>query len=119
VAAAGGRQLNLPPTYLLIHRVTLGGIGVLCQLDAEAAFGAEMRRWVPGFAEDGSAAQRPTVTPDERIPTPDETAVATLAVVKPAKPARSTSKSKPASKSKPTSKPAARPRTRKQPPAAS
>jgi predicted unusual protein kinase regulating ubiquinone biosynthesis (AarF/ABC1/UbiB family) len=46
-----GRQLNLPPTYLLIHRVTLGGIGVLCQLGTEAPFRAEMERWVPGFAE--------------------------------------------------------------------
>ncbi|MDQ1684527.1 MAG: hypothetical protein QOC82_1264 [Frankiaceae bacterium] len=45
-----GRQLNLPPTYLLIHRVTLGGIGVLCQLGTEAPFQAEMARWVPGFA---------------------------------------------------------------------
>jgi len=114
-ANALGRQLNLPPTYLLIHRVTLGGIGVLCQLDAEAAFGAEVRRWVPGFAEAGSASQRPTVTPDERIPTPDETAVATVPAVKP--------RPKPKSKSKPTSKPATKPttkpRTLKRPPAAS
>ena len=29
-----GRQLNLPPSYLLIHRVTLSTIGVLCQLGA-------------------------------------------------------------------------------------
>ncbi|HEV7173400.1 AarF/ABC1/UbiB kinase family protein [Pedococcus sp.] len=27
-----GMKLNLPPSYLLIHRVWLGGIGVLCQL---------------------------------------------------------------------------------------
>ena len=27
-----GLKLNLPPEYLLIHRVWLGGIGVLCQL---------------------------------------------------------------------------------------
>ena len=45
-----GRQLNLPPTYLLIHRVTLGGIGVLCQLGTTGPFRAEMERWVPGFA---------------------------------------------------------------------
>jgi predicted unusual protein kinase regulating ubiquinone biosynthesis (AarF/ABC1/UbiB family) len=45
-----GRQLNLPPTYLLIHRVTLGGIGVLCQLGAEAPFRGEMEKWLPGFA---------------------------------------------------------------------
>jgi predicted unusual protein kinase regulating ubiquinone biosynthesis (AarF/ABC1/UbiB family) len=52
-ANALGRQLNLPPTYLLIHRVTLGGIGVLCQLGAEGPFRAEMQRWLPGFAEAG------------------------------------------------------------------
>ena len=45
-----GRQLNLPPSYLLIHRVTLGTIGVLCQLGGEAAYRAEMERWQPGFA---------------------------------------------------------------------
>ncbi|MDR6864082.1 AarF/ABC1/UbiB kinase family protein [Phycicoccus sp. 3266] len=28
-----GMKLNLPPSYLLIHRVWLGGIGVLCQLN--------------------------------------------------------------------------------------
>jgi predicted unusual protein kinase regulating ubiquinone biosynthesis (AarF/ABC1/UbiB family) len=50
-ANALGRQLNLPPTYLLIHRVTLGGIGVLCQLGAEAPFRSEMERWLPGFAD--------------------------------------------------------------------
>ncbi len=45
-----GRHLNIPPTFMLIHRVTLGGIGVLCQLGAEAPFRAEMERWLPGFA---------------------------------------------------------------------
>jgi predicted unusual protein kinase regulating ubiquinone biosynthesis (AarF/ABC1/UbiB family) len=50
-AAQLGRQLNLPPTYLLIHRVTLGGVGVLCQLGAQGPFRAEMERWLPGFAE--------------------------------------------------------------------
>src|SRR3954447_18135577 len=49
-ANALGRQLNLPPTYLLIHRVTLGGIGVLCQLDTQAPFRSEMEKWLPGFA---------------------------------------------------------------------
>jgi predicted unusual protein kinase regulating ubiquinone biosynthesis (AarF/ABC1/UbiB family) len=49
-AAQLGRQLNLPPTYLLIHRVTIGGIGVLCQLGACAPFRGEMEKWVPGFA---------------------------------------------------------------------
>ena len=43
------RRLNLPPSYLLIHRVTFGSIGVLCQLDARAPF-REMVDSVPaGF----------------------------------------------------------------------
>ncbi len=50
-AAQLGRQLNLPPSYLLIHRVTMGTIGVLCQLGGEADFRAEMRAWQPGFSE--------------------------------------------------------------------
>jgi predicted unusual protein kinase regulating ubiquinone biosynthesis (AarF/ABC1/UbiB family) len=45
-----GRQLNLPPSYLLIHRVTLGAVGVLCQLGSTGKFRAEMERWQPGFA---------------------------------------------------------------------
>jgi predicted unusual protein kinase regulating ubiquinone biosynthesis (AarF/ABC1/UbiB family) len=45
-----GRQLNLPPAYLLIHRVTIGSIGVLCQLDAEAPYRSIAERWQPGFA---------------------------------------------------------------------
>ena len=46
-----GRNLNLPPAYLLIHRVTLGSIGVLCQLEARAPYRAVVERWLPGFAE--------------------------------------------------------------------
>ena len=46
-----GRQLNLPPAYLLIHRVTLGSIGVLCQLEARAPYRGVVERWLPGFAE--------------------------------------------------------------------
>jgi predicted unusual protein kinase regulating ubiquinone biosynthesis (AarF/ABC1/UbiB family) len=48
-AAQVGRQLNLPPSYLLIHRVTIGSIGVLCQLDAEAPYRGIVERWQPGF----------------------------------------------------------------------
>jgi predicted unusual protein kinase regulating ubiquinone biosynthesis (AarF/ABC1/UbiB family) len=48
-AYALGMQLNLPPDYLLIHRVTMGGIGVLCQLEAEGPFRAEMQALLPGF----------------------------------------------------------------------
>jgi predicted unusual protein kinase regulating ubiquinone biosynthesis (AarF/ABC1/UbiB family) len=46
-----GRQLNLPPSYLLIHRVTTGTIGVLCQLGGEAEYRGLMERWQPGFAK--------------------------------------------------------------------
>ena len=45
-----GRQLNLPPAYLLIHRVTIGSIAVLCQLDAEAPYRGVCEEWLPGFA---------------------------------------------------------------------
>ena len=55
-AAQLGRQLNLPPSYLLIHRVTLGAVGVLCQLGSSGPFRAEMQQWQPGFAEPGTAA---------------------------------------------------------------
>jgi hypothetical protein len=44
------RKLNLPPSYLLIHRVTLGSIGVLCQLEAEAPYRSILEKWLPGFA---------------------------------------------------------------------
>jgi len=44
-----GMKLNLPPSYALIHRVWLGGIGVLCQLQARIPMRAELSRWVPGF----------------------------------------------------------------------
>ncbi|MBU6243825.1 MAG: AarF/ABC1/UbiB kinase family protein [Actinomycetales bacterium] len=44
-----GMKLNLPPSYALIHRVWLGGIGVLCQLQATVPMRAELERWVPGF----------------------------------------------------------------------
>ncbi len=45
------RRLNLPPSYLLIHRVSAAGVGVLCQLECEAPFRAEVLRWVPGYAD--------------------------------------------------------------------
>nr|WSZ98364.1 AarF/ABC1/UbiB kinase family protein [Streptomyces sp. NBC_00857] len=47
-----GRQLNLPPAYLLIHRVTLSTIGVLCQLSATVRLRDELEAWLPGFLEE-------------------------------------------------------------------
>ncbi|MEV0039117.1 AarF/ABC1/UbiB kinase family protein [Streptomyces sp. NPDC050804] len=47
-----GKQLNLPPSYLLIHRVTLSTIGVLCQLSATVRLRDELEAWLPGFVAD-------------------------------------------------------------------
>jgi predicted unusual protein kinase regulating ubiquinone biosynthesis (AarF/ABC1/UbiB family) len=49
-------KLNLPPSYLLIHRTWVGGIGVLSQLEAEAPFRAILEEFLPGFAEPPSEA---------------------------------------------------------------
>ncbi|GAA2282485.1 AarF/ABC1/UbiB kinase family protein [Nonomuraea roseoviolacea subsp. roseoviolacea] len=46
------RQLNLPVSYVLIHRVHAAGVGVLCQLNTTARFRDEVIRWVPGFMDD-------------------------------------------------------------------
>src|SRR5580700_6063813 len=53
------RQLNLPPSYVLIHRMSTAGIGVLCQLECEGNFRAEVLPWMPGYFDadpDASAA---------------------------------------------------------------
>ncbi len=55
-----GLQLNLPPRYLLIHRVWLGSIGVLCQLGATGPWRDELAEWLPG---------------DETIPDPARIAI--------------------------------------------
>ena len=47
-------KLNLPPSYMLIHRTWVGGIGVLSQLEAEAPFRAILEEFLPGFAGDVS-----------------------------------------------------------------
>ena len=54
------RHLNLPPSYLLIHRVTFGSIGVMCQLHATAPFREIVTRYLPGFNDpDDRRAARP------------------------------------------------------------
>jgi predicted unusual protein kinase regulating ubiquinone biosynthesis (AarF/ABC1/UbiB family)/HSP20 family molecular chaperone IbpA len=53
------RRLNLPPSYLLIHRVLASGLGVLCQLECEAPFRAEVLTWMPGYADTAKPAPRP------------------------------------------------------------
>ena len=58
-----GKQLNLPPAYLLIHRVTLSTIGVLCQLGATVRLREELEEWLPAFVPE---------EPDEYEEFPDE-----------------------------------------------
>jgi predicted unusual protein kinase regulating ubiquinone biosynthesis (AarF/ABC1/UbiB family) len=52
-----GRELNLPPQYLLVHRVTMGTLGVLCQLEADVPLRGIVQHWQPWIfdAEDEAA----------------------------------------------------------------
>jgi predicted unusual protein kinase regulating ubiquinone biosynthesis (AarF/ABC1/UbiB family) len=65
------RQLNLPPSYLLIHRVSTAGTGVLCQLECEGPFRAEVLQWIPGYLDTGwtdSATEPAGPGPDDLLP---------------------------------------------------
>lgn len=42
-----GIRMNLPPEYLLIHRVWAGGIGVLCQLEGAVPARRILDEWLP------------------------------------------------------------------------
>jgi predicted unusual protein kinase regulating ubiquinone biosynthesis (AarF/ABC1/UbiB family) len=54
-----GRELNLPPQYLLVHRVTMGTLGVLCQLDADVPLRGIVQHWQPWIFEgEGESAGR-------------------------------------------------------------
>jgi predicted unusual protein kinase regulating ubiquinone biosynthesis (AarF/ABC1/UbiB family) len=44
-----GLKLNLPPEYLLIHRVWIGGIAVLCQIDGVVPVPEVLEEWLPNF----------------------------------------------------------------------
>jgi predicted unusual protein kinase regulating ubiquinone biosynthesis (AarF/ABC1/UbiB family) len=46
------RKFNVPPSYVLIHRVSTAGIGVLCQLECDGEFRAEVLRWMPGYLDE-------------------------------------------------------------------
>ncbi|MFD7662306.1 ABC1 kinase family protein [Streptomyces sp. NPDC059788] len=65
-----GRRLNLPPSYLLIHRVTLSTIGVLCQLGATVRMRDELQSWLPGFTHAETTA--PSI-PEQSHSTAEET----------------------------------------------
>ncbi len=43
-------QLNIPAEHLFTHRVWLGLVGVLCQLEAEVPVRSVLSRWLPGFS---------------------------------------------------------------------
>ena len=47
-------RLNLPPSYLLIHRTWVGGVGVLSQLGARIPFREILLESLPGFAEESA-----------------------------------------------------------------
>ncbi len=44
-------RLNLPPSYLLIQRVWIGGLAVLSQLEAEAPYQAVLTEFLPGYTD--------------------------------------------------------------------
>jgi hypothetical protein len=72
-AANISRRLNLPPSYVLIHRVSTAGMGVLCQLECEGPFRAEMLRWMPGYADASPHSEEPVadaVSPAPVSPAP-------------------------------------------------
>ncbi|MBR7833192.1 AarF/ABC1/UbiB kinase family protein [Actinospica durhamensis] len=50
-AASVGRRFNLPPAYMLIHRVSLGALGILCQLGSTFAVREVLGPCLPGFEE--------------------------------------------------------------------
>jgi hypothetical protein len=62
-SANAARRLNLPPSYVLIHRVSTAGIGVLCQLECSGEFRAEVLQWIPGYGPPDGAPAAPRVVP--------------------------------------------------------
>ena len=68
------RRLNLPPSYVLIHRVLAAGVGVLCQLECEAPFRAEVLRWMPGYADTAKPGPEPQLAGSARSAPPAGTA---------------------------------------------
>ncbi len=88
------RRLNLPPSYILIHRVSTAGVGVLCQLECEGPFRAEVLQWMPGYTEPTEPAA------PGQPPGPARTArpAADGSAAKPARPAQPRRRPKPAAR---------------------
>ena len=74
-----GRQFNLPPTYLLVHRVSTGTTGVLCQLGARGNFREIAERHLPGFADPQGTPTKPRRAAAKRTPAQGGTAKGTPA----------------------------------------
>jgi predicted unusual protein kinase regulating ubiquinone biosynthesis (AarF/ABC1/UbiB family) len=49
-AASVGRRFNLPPNYMLIHRVSMGTLGILCQLGSTIAVREVLEPCLPGLS---------------------------------------------------------------------
>jgi predicted unusual protein kinase regulating ubiquinone biosynthesis (AarF/ABC1/UbiB family) len=53
-AASVGRRFNLPPAYMLIHRASLGMLGILCQLGSTVAVRDVLVPCLPGLDPESS-----------------------------------------------------------------
>ncbi|TXS06100.1 AarF/ABC1/UbiB kinase family protein [Streptomyces sp. col6] len=73
-----GKQLNLPPSYLLIHRVTLSTIGVLCQLGATVRLRDELESWLPGFLPPEDEAEARDLLPEQQDAEAEQAASTTV-----------------------------------------
>jgi predicted unusual protein kinase regulating ubiquinone biosynthesis (AarF/ABC1/UbiB family) len=60
-----GKHLQLAPEYVMVHRVALGMVGLLCQLEATIPTRAMEIRWSPGFREE--SARHLGITEDELL----------------------------------------------------
>jgi predicted unusual protein kinase regulating ubiquinone biosynthesis (AarF/ABC1/UbiB family) len=97
-----GRQFNLPPTYLLVHRVSTGTTGVLCQLGSRGDFRSIAERYLPGFSDAAPAKPAAKAAPRKAAAKAPGKAPAKpagkapakrAAAAKPAKPAKAATKS--------------------------
>ncbi|MFB8086346.1 ABC1 kinase family protein [Streptomyces sp. NPDC055992] len=73
-----GKQLNLPPSYLLIHRVTLSTIGVLCQLGATVRLRDELESWLPGFLPPEDEVEARDLLPEQQDAEAEQAASTTV-----------------------------------------
>ena len=99
------RRLNLPPSYVLIHRVLAAGLGVLCQLEYEGPFRAEVLKWMPGYADPPEPAPlqpsaQPTRTAESARPVRPTWPTRSARPAKPAAPAISAPPTRPARSSR-------------------